>query len=817
MKERYLCIHGHFYQPPRENPWIEAIEIQDEAYPYHDWNELITAECYAPNSLSRILDDEGRIRDIVSNYSKISFDMGPTLLSWLERHAPDAYEAVLEADRQSIKWRSGHGAAMAQCYNHMIMPLANRRDKQTQILWGIRDFNHRFKRDPEGMWLPETAVDLETLDIMAAEGVKFTVLAQDQAKGVKPEGGDETFRDVSGGGIDPTKSYILRLPSGRQICIFFYNGAVSQAVAFENLLKSGEDFANRLTSVFSDEREHAQLMHIATDGESYGHHHRFGDMALAYALDSIEQRGEARITNYGEFLEMHPPAFEVEIIERTAWSCIHGIGRWKEDCGCSTGANPGWNQHWRAPLREALDWLRDEVSELFEKKGLEIFNYPWKARDRYIDVILDRSDENVRKFLDSNTGDLEFADINTAMSLMEMERHAMLMYTSCGWFFDDISGIEAEQILRYAGRVIQLVKHVFHKDIEAEFLDRLRGSKSNIAIKGSGADVYLKKVKHQVVSLLKVVAHFAISSLFEDYPEQTSIYSYKIETLDYNLMQSAKTELVLGRCNALSEVTLNSREISFALLHLGDHDFNCGVRVFKGQQAYDAMKGEITEAFEQGSFADIVRLIDTHFGTNRFTLFDLFRDEQRKILDTLTKETMDSFEDSYRRLFEENRILMGFIKEVGNPVPNAFLTAAEYTLNLDLKRMLKGEAQAEDIQSVLEEFERWELDMDAVGLEFTFRRTLEREMQALEETPTDLVKLTNMDRLMDIALEMPFTLNLWMMQNLYFKLATTLYRSVVEGGMEDVDVWQMAFKSLGDKLNMNLDALLALGVGGHEQ
>ncbi len=814
MTERYLCIHGHFYQPPRENPWIEAIEIQDAAYPYHDWNELITAECYAPNALSRILDHKGRIRDIVSNYAKISFDMGPTLLSWLARHAPDAYEAVLEADRQSIKWRSGHGAAMAQCYNHMIMPLASRRDKQTQVVWGIRDFTHRFGRAPEGMWLPETAVDLESLDIMAAEGIKFTVLAQSQAKSLRPGGADQ-FHDMSGEQIDPTMPYALRLSSGREISIFFYDGSISQAVAFEGLLKSGEEFANRLLSGFSDEREFPQLMHIATDGESYGHHHRFGDMALAFALDTIEQQGNARITNYGEFLEKHPPVNEVQILEHSAWSCIHGVGRWKEDCGCSTGANTGWSQAWRAPLRDALDWLRDETSTLFENKGKEIFGDPWKARNNYIDVLLDRTDSTLERFIELNTSEMETEDVPVAMVLMELQRHSMLMYTSCGWFFDDISGIEAVQILRYAGRVVQLAKNISTKDLEGEFLERLSGGASNVASKGTGADIYTKSVKPHVVSFNKVCAHFAISSLFEDYPEETDIYSYRIQTQDYQRLQAAKTDLVVGRCIVSSVITMRSREICFAVLNLGDLDFNCGVKALGSLEAYREMSGDMTEAFERGAFADIVRLIDTHFGSSRFTLFDLFRDEQRSILDTLTKGTMDSFEDSYRRMYEENRILMGFLKDTDVPVPRAFLTAAEFTLNLDLKRMLMAEAEAESVHGVMEELDRWSITLDSVDQEFKFRRTLEREMKSLEEAPTNLEKLTNMDRLMAIALQMPFSLNLWMMQNSYFNLATTMYRSVDISDPNEKEAWESAFRSLGDKLNFNLEALLLLGDNGH--
>ena len=370
--ERYVCIHGHFYQPPRENPWLESIELQDSAYPYHDWNERITAECYAANAVSRILDSDQLITQIANNYSKISFNFGPTLLSWLEIYAPEVYSAIIEADRESRQLYSGHGSALAQPYNHMIMPLATKRDKYTQVVWGIRDFQHRFGRDPEGMWLPETAVDIETLETLAESGIKFTILAPNQAQRVRQIGKKE-WQDVNDSTIDPTMAYSCRLPSSRSIVLFFYNDPISRAVAFEGLLSSGEQFARRIESAFSEESNWPQIVNIATDGETYGHHHRHGDMALAHALNYIETNKLARITNYGEYLEKHPPEYEVEIIENTSWSCVHGVERWRNDCGCNSGRNPRWNQSWRAPLREALDWLRSTLDPKYEEHGKKLF------------------------------------------------------------------------------------------------------------------------------------------------------------------------------------------------------------------------------------------------------------------------------------------------------------------------------------------------------------------------------------------------------------------------------------------------------------
>ena len=315
--DRYICIHGHFYQPPRENPWLEEIELQDSAYPYHDWNERISAECYAPNGAARQLDAANRIQNIVNNYAKISFNFGPTLLSWMERHDAEAYQAIREADRLSQENFSGHGSAIAQVYNHTIMPLANRRDKYTQAHWGIKDFQKRFGRFPEGLWLPETAVDLETLEVLAELGMKFTILAPRQASRIKKTMQGSRWHEVGDGRIDPTRVYLCVLPSGKTINLFFYDGPISQELAFAGLLKNGETFAQRLNSVFDDSRDWPQLVHIATDGETYGHHHRHGDMALAYCLHFMASNNLARITNYGEYLEKHPPTCLVEIFEES--------------------------------------------------------------------------------------------------------------------------------------------------------------------------------------------------------------------------------------------------------------------------------------------------------------------------------------------------------------------------------------------------------------------------------------------------------------------------------------------------------------------
>jgi len=807
--ERYVCIHGHFYQPPRENPWLEAVESQDSAYPYHDWDERITAECYAPNSASRILDGDDRIVQIVNNYARMSFDFGPTLLAWLEENAPEIYEAILAADRESQQAFSGHGSALAQAYNHMILPLANGHDKYTQVLWGIRDFEHRFGRKPEGMWLPETAVDLETLDIMAELGIQFTILAPHQASRVRRIGG-RSWRDLSGGRIDPTRAYMVRLPSGRQIRLFFYDEPIARAVAFEGLLSSGEQFSERLTSGFSEERRWAQIAHIATDGETYGHHHRHGDMALAYAIHHIQSNGSAQLTNYGEYLERNPHHHQVEIFENTSWSCPHGIERWRGDCGCKTGGQPGWNQAWRAPLREALDWLRDAIAPRYEEHAGKLLKDPWDARNDYINVILDRSPENIERFF-SRHAIRQFHDHDkvTALKLLELQRHAMLMYTSCGWFFNEISGIETVQVIQYAGRAIQLAQELFREKLEPRFLQLLGQAKSNLPEHRDGRRIYEKFVTPARIGLPQVVAHYAVSSLFEPYDERPRIYCYDIERDDYQMVETGATKLAVGRARVTSEITWESALLSFGILHFGDHNVSGGVRSFRGQGAYRTMVEQVTDAFSRGDLTEVIRLLDKHFLELTYSLKSLFRDEQRKITNLILESTLAEAEAAYRELYDHHALLMRFLVDLGAPLPRSFHAAAEFILNLDLRRALEEEEPDLDyVQTILQAVATWRVDLDAAGLGYALEETSERLAEEFRAQPGELAALQRLDTVTGLARFLPFEVSLWKAQNVYYDILQIVYpdfRMKAEQGDEEAQEWLRHFISLGDKLLVRVD------------
>lgn len=806
LMERFICIHAHFYQPPRENPWLEAVEQQESAYPYHDWNERITAECYAPNGASRILDEAGRIRQIVNNYSRISLNFGPTLLSWMKEKSRDTYERILKSDRESQRIFGGHGSAIAQGYNHMILPLANSRDKYTQVIWGIRDFEHRFGRAPEGLWLPETAVDVETLEALAGCGMKFTILAPHQAARVRKIGG-RNWKDVHGGRIDPTRAYLARLPSGNRINLFFYDGPISQAVAFERLLNSGEHFAGRLRSGFSDKRDWPQLMHIATDGETYGHHHKHGDMALAYALDRIDAETDIRLTNYGEFLENFPPTHEVQIVENTAWSCSHGVERWRSDCGCNSG-RAGWRQMWRGPLRNALDYLRDCAAELFERQASGMLHDPWAARNDYIDVILDRSPESLWMFFEKHSRrQLHHEETTHVLKLLEMQRHAMLMYTSCGWFFDELSGLETVQVMQYAGRVVQLARETAGADLEPEFLERLAEVTSNLRELGDGANIYNMWVKPAMVDLPKVAAHYAISSMFNG-DHVVPQFCYDIKPVDHRHAESGAARIAMGRARVVSHITRESRELAFAVVYLGEQVLHAGVNDFNGESGYQELAAQTMTAFSHGEFAEVLRLMDERFGGATYSLRSLFKDEQKRILDIILARTLHDAESSYQAIYEKQGPLLRFIREMGQPVPEVLRITAEFVLNNDLKNTFNSDPVDFVRAAMLMEVVRNEgVRVDEAGLGYSASNSLARLMQRLRQNPQDSEILDRANVLMSLFSTLPFAVDYWHAQNIYYSILNRDFPAMAEKHDPASRSWRDRFLALGEKLQISVPAL----------
>jgi alpha-amylase/alpha-mannosidase (GH57 family) len=766
---RFVAVHGHFYQPPRENPWLEAVEVEDSAAPAHDWNERVADECYAPNTAARRLSAENRIIDIANNFAKISFNVGPTLMAWLAARRPHVYAAILEADRTSRRAR-GHGNAMAQVYNHMIMPLALRRDKVTQVRWGLADFRARFGRTPEGLWLPETAVDSETLEVLAEAGVRFTILAPHQAARVRPLAGD-AWAEV-GEAIDPGRAYRWTSARGAALAVFFYDPWLSRAIAFEDALRSGDALAARFLDRFPPYRSSPQLVHCATDGESYGHHHRFGEMALAAALHAFEQRGDVVLTNYAAFLAANPPQHEVQIREATSWSCAHGIERWRRDCGCRLNATTG--QGWRAPLRDALDWLRGEIDEFYEATASSLLKDPWEARDAYIDVILERQPAVLARFFAAHaSAPLDAAAQVETRRLLEMQRQRLLMYTSCGWFFDDLAGLEPVQNLRYAAMALGYLRDLGGPDLEPELVERVRGATSNDPDAGSGADVYRRRVRPAAADVRRLSAHYAISGLFETPARESSLFAYQVARLDEASAGYADTTLRVGRVRVTSDLTGLTRDAVYAVAHFGGRDITCGVRLSDDGAAYDALRRDLLERYARRSVGDVVRGFDAAFGRDTFSVTDLFIEDRRRILATLLAQLIDRHESAVRHIWDETHGLLDYLESADVPLPETLAVVARRVLEQDALAAL-AEAPARvaippRVFDFIARARRLHLTLNLAPAGPHLRAALDRALDLLEAAPAPAA-VAQAVALVEGAEHLAAGLEYWTAQNRFFEL-----------------------------------------------
>jgi alpha-amylase/alpha-mannosidase (GH57 family) len=813
---RYVCIHGHFYQPPREHPWLETVEQQDGAYPFHDWNERITSECYAPNVHARVLNDQGRITRLINTYGYLSYNVGPTLLAWLLRAAPATYEGILEADRASAQRFGGHGSAMAQAHSHAILPLASDRDRRTEVRWGLIDFRHRFGREPEGMWLPETAVDTATLETLAEHGIRFTVLAPHQAARTRRLG-EQRWQHVPAQGVDTRRPYLVRLPSGNEIAVFFYDGGIAQGVAFEHLLDSSEAFEQRLMAGFAADAE-PQLVHVATDGESYGHHHRHGEMALAALLDRLEDRDDVTLTNYAQYLAAHPPTHEVEIVERSSWSCAHGVERWRSDCGC--GGGDGTQQRWRAPLRAALDAVRDRLDATFEEHAAGLLRDPWGARDDYLEVVRDRRGRQ-RAFLERHAvGPVDGPQTTTILRLLELQRHALLMYTSCGWFFEDLARIEPVQVLRYAARAIQLAQTFpGNEDLEDLLLDRLATAPTNDPALPDGREVYLRRARPLVTELEQVVAHVVIAELMAQRSGPAFVGAYGVVERRLRQRRAGRAALTHGRISVRSEVTLEQVEAEVAAVHLGDHNVVCGVRPRQAAPDADepseegaAFVGRLEHAFETAEFPELIYAIEERFGDSRYTLRSLFRDEQREALDRVLAGVVDELEGTFRAIYRGRAPLLRFLTDVGAPAPTALHTPAAVVLNADLRDQLADtDADPQVVASLLDDARRLGVDLDEAGLAHTFSETV-RGLAERTGSQLDLDRprspafesaharvLANALRLLEVEEQLPFEVDLAPAQDVVWRALRDHHGELVRraaGGDEDAVRWRQELELL---------------------
>ncbi len=828
-KNAYAAVHGHFYQPPRDNPWLDIVENEESAQPFHDWNERIAFECYRPNAYARIVDGGGKILDIVNNYSSISFNFGPTLLPWLEKKFPSIYRKILEADQLSLK-RFGHGNAIAQVYDHLIMPLANERDKETEVLWGIADFEKRFRRKPDAMWLPETAVNYATLRVLLKHGMRFLILSPFQAVKTRPFGG-KRWMDVSGGRIDSSQPYrcFIKDTAGKKLTdqfidIFFYNGIISKEIAFGDLLRDGNIFSSRFLQFYQESKERPQLIHIATDGETYGHHKKFGDMALAYALEQGFTSLGVEIINYSAFLKRFPPVHEVEIDEGpkgegSSWSCAHGVGRWKEDCGCSTGGQPGWNQKWRKPLRDSLDFLREELGGIFEREGEKIFQDVRKARDAYIEVILDRSPERVKAFFEQHGArNLDERGRVKGLSLLEMQRHALQMYTSCGWFFADLAGLETNIILQRAARAIQLAEELTGQSLEESFREHLSEGESNLPEMGNGDQIYQRLVKPKRVTLEKVVNHFAISSLFDGVKGERRVYSYRVKEIDYERMEKDQDFLVLGHVRVTPDVIPEPREFLFGLIPSATEVFHTWVSEKKEDLSFDTLKQKARVEFEKGG-EEAAKVLASFLGNRVFAMRDTFREERQALFFRLIQKEFDEHCQVYAHLFDSTKLAVEALSREGLEIPYEIRVAAEVTLSLrlfeemkELKKDFNGTIQRKVIDEIIEQTRQHNYHLRMEKSLRLLNQILREKMNGLHEAlglgvSRQHEQIEEIVTLLDLTKEWGFEISLEEAQNLLKemldKCVEDLEKCWWEGG--EGKPFHPSLITLAEKLGFNVD------------
>lgn len=785
---RAICIHGHIYQPPRENPWLGEVWVQRSAAPFHDWNERVTAECYAPNTAARILDEEGMIEDVMNIYSKVSFTAAPTLLSWLRRHRPQVYDAIICADRESQRHYSGHGSAIASCYNHLIMPLASREDKETQIIWGIRDFIFRFGRMPEGMWLPETAVDVESLDLMARAGIKYTILAPHQARRVRA-GGEEDWIDVSDSRVDTRMPYLCRLPSGRSISIFFYNGKVAREVAFSDLLADGKRFARRLFESFSLDGKDPEIVHIATDGETYGHHRKFGEMALAYCLRTIEAQRDVCLTVYGEYLAFHSPTHEVMIHERTSWSCAHGIERWQRGCGCHSGAHPEWTQAWREPLREGIVMVRDTLTPKSLERLSIFLQDPLRARNDAIDLVLSGwSEEVVDEFLSRHARrNLTTGEREQVLALLEMERQMMLMQTSCGWFFDDITELGSIQVIRHAGRAMDLARQVLDLDVEPAFIGILSRAPVNEPGYATGASVYDAYVRPAAMDLARIGAGSALYDLFG--LEAPAMYDAEYDWL-HKLEDS-------DRCGRVGMVKLRSRvtgeEVVYDLIVLfsGMDQISLGVRLAGDGEPIETVWEKAIDSGTIEGFSQI------------YTASDL-SDEERW---AVSHRVFPEIDKRISSIYQDTRALIDVIEDLGIPKSGSITRLLEHACNEHLKMIFEvGSPEPERFNHIIERMKEEGLRPDRAMLGDVVSRRIADMVKGAQARPDDPGPLEAVNRIVLSAGRLMLPLSLWEGQNAVIEMRKRydVMRRRADKGDEGAERWVGAFEETATHLGVKV-------------
>jgi hypothetical protein len=725
---------------------------------------------------------DGKILKLINNYEYMSFNFGPTLLSWLEKANPWVYGQILAADEASRVRYQGHGSALAQVYNHIIMPLATQRDKLTQIRWGLADFKHRFGRQAEGMWLSETAVDTETLKFMAQEGVKFTILSPTQAQSVRPLVGNTKaapWQDVSGAKIDTTQPYRIFLNDrrGSFIDVFFYEGPTSRAIAYEKILASGKDFLARIEQLFSRYQHGPRLVSLATDGESYGHHFKFGDMALSWLFHHLDRTGKIELTNYGLFLERFPPEHEVKIFENSSWSCAHGIERWRTDCGCTVSHTPGWTQAWRAPLREGLDWLAGELAAIYKQRGARLFKDPWKVRDEVITVFLHPSADKREEFLKRHaTHPLSEEEKVEAFQLLESQRMSQYMFTSCGWFFDEISGLEATQVLKYALRAISLVQPLTKKDLERGLVDFLVRAKSNHPAYGNGGRVYQSLIKPSWIDPSLATAHYALAALVEESQQQDPTFSEMVHPVRQRHLVSFGLEALVGEARVIERVTGREFDRAYLVLRRNRKTLSCFVGKPLPSLDVSRVSEEGHPTLTEKTWEEIEEFFCQHLTeVKTYGVKDLIADTQRRLIQGLIMDIDRHFKDTLREHSGELKMLMSLFPEAGgDSAPKALAHVLPIVLVDELETIMSADhlhrpVDWSDLRHLAAQAKMSDIWLVDQSLKVNAQIFLLNQLKHLFDAPNPIL-MKNVIGFLKIFQDLNVELDLWECQNVFYDL-----------------------------------------------
>ena len=768
QKNVFITIHGHFYQPPRENPWTEQIELQPSAQPFHNWNARINKECYKANCFARILNSENLIENIINNFQYISFNIGPTLMKWIKENSKETYYKILEADKNSIELYSGHGNAIAQVYNHTILPLAKNKDKHTQILWGIEDFKTHFKREPEAIWLAETAVNQDTIDVLVEFNLKYIILSPFQACKVRPLG-KKKWTDVSTGNIDITMPYKQYSRDGRSINIFFYNHTISSAIGFEHLLTNSYLLVEKFQQFIWDANRPI-LISTCTDGESYGHHEKFGEMCLAHFIKHSSQKHGLTLTNYGQFLELYKPTHEVQIKsgfqgEGTAWSCAHGVGRWIRNCGCSDGGYPSWNQHWRTPLREAFNWLHDQILKAYQIKASHLLKDLQQAKNSYINIISNRNPENRREFLKKFCTKKNITDHESALIFRFMEAlyQCQLLFTSCAWFFADISGLEPIQNLKYAARAIQLIKIYLKNDLENDFLNKLIFIKSNNASQGTAKDIYNKEVKSSIINYKMIVSNYAIVSFILNEFKPRKIYNYNIEPVNHEQRKNINKPLEKGMVWLHDNYTGEKLGYIYFLFPKSIRNMRC----------YTLNNKENFE-FNITTIETIEQEISILTNEKYYTIKDLFTDNREQIIKLAFSKQMKQTEKMLDKLYDKNIELLETFYETRLPIPKILKTLCEYVYSNKIDNtLIKQDSQSLESEKIAETFKyanRLGFNVKSEKIQKDIDRLFKNQLYLLENGPNNEDYVKNILEILNLADSLSLSLDLDNYTNIVYKI-----------------------------------------------